>query len=156
MVEFCAVTPAFVAKLSRTLRDADRAECYREGFPSPFIALEASVAASALCLGVLIDSQPAAAFGVVVTQVDGALGPPLEGIAWALTGKAVDACPFGYLRHSRAAVKCLLDYCPVLHNQIDARYAKALRWAKWCGFTLGEPVGLPPYGLPFVRAELRR
>jgi hypothetical protein len=76
--------------------------------------------------------------------------------AWLLTGDAVESHKVAFLRASRFAITLYLEEYPVLVNYIDARYSRALAWAKWLGFDVCEA---RPYGIdgePFHEISLRR
>lgn len=85
-------------------------------------------------------------------------GPFVTGVAypWLLTTGTVDRHRAAFLRASRAVLARWLARYPHLEQHIDARYAQALRWVAWLGFTVYPP---EPYGvarLPFHRVQLKR
>ena len=156
VVQFQAVDENLLHGLSLVMRHEDRAECYRQGYGTPIEALRASVAASELSFGFTIDGQSAAVGGFRPTLLASALGYPVEGFVWVLTGDIINKHPREYMRHSKTLLSVWLAYCPLIRGTIDVNHAPALRWARWVGATLSEPVRLPPYGLPFIVWELKR
>lgn len=78
-----------------------------------------------------------------------------EAVPWLLTSVELEKHKKAFLIGSRLFVKEVLKTYPLLVNHVDARYTKALRWAKWLGFTVFPAA---PYGIagePFHRIELR-
>jgi hypothetical protein len=73
---------------------------------------------------------------------------------WFITGQKFIERPRAFARPARAVMAQLLERYPILVNYIDARYEAAVRWAKWLGFRVGEPVPYGPAGMPFHPARL--
>lgn len=143
-----AGTLAHAAALAPTLRPEDLAEVQACGFPDAQTALGVAVAGSKVSWACLVDGEVAAMFGIG----DGPGGEQL----WFLTGQ-------GFVRHARLFVsrakdvmRRLLEHHASLQNHIDARYPAAVRWARWLGFEVGEPVPYGPHGQLFHPAHIRR
>ena len=83
--------------------------------------------ASGDALTVFINDEPMAMVGVS------------DGVLWGVFTRAIDRHPLAFLRASRAFVTSL----PEVVNYVDARNEKAVRWFRWLGFEVSEPV---PYG----------
>src|SRR5688500_11120502 len=110
------------------MRPADVAEVQASCGLSPLEALRSSMAASDFTDALLVDGEVAALWGVV--PVGGTLVTgPAGGIAWALTGRAVDRHRRLFATASLLVVSALerRGY-PFLTNMVDARYTAALRW----------------------------
>lgn len=137
--------------LARAMRPEELAELEAAGL-EPLEAVEMSMRKSDASFAVLVDGQVGAMFGV----------GPLAGVServgqvWFLTGTDFPKHRRAYVRVARSAIAAMLELYPVLFNIIDARYAAAVRWAKWLGFDVGEPQPYGPAGVPFVPARLRR
>lgn len=154
-VTFAPATRAHAEALARTMCREDVEEVLAGGAPSALASLELSLAVSELAVTMLLDGQVAAMFGVQPLEGKTLLGELTRGIVWALTAEVTRRHPRAYMEHSKAVVKVLLDYCPDLRNLIDARHTRALRWARWMGFELGEPIPFGPQGLLFVPFRAR-
>jgi hypothetical protein len=137
-------------ELADVMREADVAECEAIG-GHPLDHLIASLDASAVAYTVRFDGEVAAMYGA---------GPADDttlcsrGVAWLLTGRRVAQHPKAFLKLCRPAVAELLGLYPVLENAIDARYAAAVRWAKWLGFVVEPAVKLGPAGALFHHVRL--
>jgi hypothetical protein len=154
-VTFARATRAHALELAANMRDEDVLEVLAGGAASPLAAIEDSLALSDLAFAMLFGGQVAALFGVQPLEVGTHLGPPTRGCVWVLTAQVTNKHPGAYLKHSRPVVAAMLDYCPDLSNFIDARHGPALRWAKWVGAELGEPVPFGPHGALFVPFRVR-
>lgn len=155
-VRFVRAESVHAVELAGQMRFADAEECAALGFSGPLEALQRSLADSSLARTMIINGQVAAMFGVVPLESKTALGPPVKGVVWLLTGEAIDKHKKEFVRWSKAAVATLLEHCPVLCNIVDGRYTGALRWARWIGFTIGSPSVLEPSGVDFYPIVIRR
>lgn len=71
------------------------------------------------------------------------------GVPWLLGSDLVPVYRRPFMLETRAMVARWLTLFPVLRNIVDARYAAAIRWLRWLGFTIGEPL---PIGRGMFRA----
>lgn len=149
-VTFEPATDEHVAALAPLLRAEDQAEVLAEGYGGAAHALLESIAASDLARAVLFDGEVAAIFGVAPTKEPG------TGFVWMLTGRAVARHPKAFLRACRPTLAALLEGYSRLVNVVDARYAAALRWARWLGFSVGQAAPLVPGGHFFCPIDVRR
>jgi hypothetical protein len=144
-------TLAHAERLAAWMRAEDVAELEASHGLAPLEALRMALRTSTIAKAALYDDEVVAIFGV--TPVD-ALGG--VGSAWCLTGEIVDELPFVFLRRSKSEARKLLEQWPVLTNAIDARYTKALRWARWLGAEVEEARPVGKAQLPFHPFSLRR
>lgn len=158
-VTFAAATEHLARELAADMCAEDVAEVLAGGQPTPLASLLFSLSVSELAVAMMINSKVAAIFGVQPLPPEGGeaayLGPLRRGIGWVLTSNVSRRHPRAYMHHSRVVVKALLDYCPDLTNLMDARHKPALRWAKWMGFEMGEPMPYGPAGLSFIPFRVR-
>jgi hypothetical protein len=133
------------------MRPEDAAEVLAFGGYSPLAALLDSLRLSDRAYAILFDGELAGLFGIVP-------GPFLvgEAVPWLLTGDAIERHPVSFWRASREVVAYWSKRYPVLVQWVDARYARALRWAERLGFNVESPAPLVSGGLPFCRISLRR
>lgn len=154
-VQVRPATLEHAALLAPQLRAEDLAEAMAHGFTDALDALTKCVERSADAYALMFDEQVAALFGV---------GHPLEVVAtgeeiccvWALTGRAVCEHPKAFIRASRPMLAFMLEHCGILWNYVDGRYTAALRWLRWLGFSVGEPVPFGPAGELFHPVSIRR
>lgn len=78
------------------------------------------------------------------------------GCPWFLTTPAAEKHPLAVCRVTKAFINLWLKDYSVLRNWIDARFEKAVSWAKWAGFTVGEAEIINDAGASFHRIEIRR
>lgn len=154
-VTFREPTLADVLHVARHMRPGDAAECAALGFASPLEALTRSIGASEASNVALFDDEPACIFGVAALHQTALGSSRTHGVAWVLTSTAVDRHRREFLRWSPVMVEGMLSRYETLINVVDDRYHAALRWARWLGFSVSEPVTLPS-GVPFRRITLKR
>lgn len=148
-----AATREDVAELVPLMRAEDCAEVRATGM-EPAAALEQSLGLSLEAYAVEFDDELAGLFGVAPGPGT-VLGGEEYAVAWLLTGGAVSRHPVAFARASRMVVGGLLERHPLLVNFIDARYLRALCWARWLGADVREAI-LFGSGLPFHPVIFRR
>jgi hypothetical protein len=142
-------TPEHADALAPRMRAADVAEVLASDGHAPAEALRYAIAASTEAWAWLVDGEVGAIWGLGLLSFVGDVWTP-----WLLTSELVDRFPKAFVRGCREQLG-QLGWHHVLVNFIDARHARALRWAKALGFELGEAVPYGPAGLPFRRITLR-
>lgn len=143
--------PSHAVRLAPQMRREDKAEIRASHGLEPLQCLLQGIEASTICRTVLVGNEVGMIFGV--QPLDALAG---VGCVWGLSGDAVSDSPFAFLRASKQQIEDLLDYWPNLYCAIDARYTKAIRWAKWLGFHVADAIPMGLGGLPFHPAFLRR
>lgn len=141
---------AHVEALVPWVRGEIVAEVEASGFTS-LEALELGLEVSTEAWVALLEGEVVAIWGVAPVP-----GEPHLHSVWMLNSHLVEARPRLFLRACRAEVARLLETYPALCNLVDDRYTRALRWAEWLGFCVGEPVPFGPEGVPFRPIVLRR
>ena len=139
-------------ELSRHARVADRLECVASYGMDLHQVASFSFEQSEECYTGIKDGIVYGCVGIV---------PPFTVMSdtacpWLLTTVHVDKSPRILLSNTKPLIEKWLHYYPILENYIDSRYKKALRWAKWAGFTI---YPAKPHGemqIPFHRVEIRR
>lgn len=145
---FAAGTVEHAAALAPTLRPEDLAEVQACGFEDARHALVEAVEGSTVCWACLVDGEVAAMFGVG----DGPGGEQL----WFLTGQLFVTRARLFVSRAKEVMRRLLERHADMQNHIDARYLAAVRWAKWLGFEVGDPVPYGPAGQLFHPARIKR
>ena len=133
---YCIVpaTEAMALALAPRLRAADRAEVEALGH-SAESALLTSLRGALWARAALLGDRPVCMWGVGAASLIGGVGYP-----WMLGSALLDRFPRDLLRVSRAQLAEMQTLFPQMEGYVDARYAKAVRWLSWLGFTLGAPV----------------
>lgn len=147
-VEIVPALYEHIAPIAIHMRQADRDEVAASSDKSPFEALEYSLGKSTLARTVLVDGAPAAMFGVGDINILAGVGAP-----WLLGTDDVEAISRDFLRGSLEWRDQLLRRYSVLRNFVDARNRVSIRWLRWLGFRLTDPVAFR--GHEFRLFELR-
>lgn len=82
---------------------------------------------------IFFNDEPAAMWGISHFED--------HSVVWAVFTKAIERHPIAFLRESRrlaAAFPCAVE------NYVDARNVAAVKWFKWLGFEVSQPM---PYGV---------
>lgn len=130
------------------MRQADRDEVLAASGRSPADALIFSLRKSSHAWTAMIDGVPEVMFGVGDLNVLAGVGAP-----WLLGTDAVERHYVAFLRCSVGFRDQLLRRYSTLRNFVDARNRASIRWLRWLGFTLSDPVTLR--GHEFRLFELR-
>jgi len=137
-----------VRGVARRMREADRIEVSIGSGMSPAGALIFSLRKSDVAYTVLINGRPEIMFGAGDVNILGGVGAP-----WLLGTDAVERHFRQFLRRSIYWRGQLLARYPVLRNAVHDENTASVRWLRWLGFTLSEPVDFR--GHPFRLFELR-
>jgi hypothetical protein len=134
------------------MREADRAEleAASEGWDGPLHALLTSFSMTPESVALEIDDLPAAILGIAPYPQHPRIGCP-----WLLGTDALAEHKVWFVRETRACLSALSkDSFDVLYNDVDVRYAKAVRWLEFLNFAVvGVVEGRPPERIPFLRME---
>jgi hypothetical protein len=151
LVTILPATKEHARQMAPLMRAADQDEVRASGGYEPIDALLEALAWSAEAYAGFIDGELACLFGIVPgTFLTG------EAVPWLLTSSVVQRKPRAFLRASREVIADWMGKYPVLVQQVDARYAQALRWAAHVGFQVEAPVPWGIAGEPFCRISMRR
>ena len=135
--------------LAPLMRTGDRCEVMAAGM-TPLKALWRSWRASMISKAAFVDGEIAAVWGMA--------GSPLSGVGnpWLLTSPTVEKVPRAFLEISRDEVRHMLTLCPVLVGLVDPTYYKAVRFLKFLGYALGDPIGYGPHKALFLPFRMER
>lgn len=148
-VKLVAASPAHIGRIANRMREWDRIECAAFG-RTPKQALRQGIAASSLCLTVMIDDAPEAMLGLVVTNA--LCG---EGCPWMLGSDAIYGRPRDMVRLGAIVFPAMVDSTPRLSNIVARDNARAIRMLRHWGFSIREEVILSA-GVEFVTFEMER
>jgi len=139
--------PDHIREIAGRMRAADREEVFAASGRSPLSALSFSYRHSSEVWTALFDGRPEVMWGVGDISILTGIGAP-----WLLGTDAVERNFRGFLRISRDWPAQLLGRYRLLRNLVDARNTISIRWLKWLGFRLFEPVEIN--GHPFHLFEM--
>lgn len=149
-VDIIPATLAHAEAMAPHMREADRNEIWAASRSQPLDSLRNGVMASSRAWAGLADGEIACLFGVAPqSRLTG------SGYAWMLATPLIEQHQVTFLRHCRPAVADMAKGFTYLHNYVDARNTKAIRWLRWLGFTIHAPAPHGALGLPFHHFEMR-
>lgn len=125
------VTPGLLSAFLAAMGDAERADLESMGGR---VALDHVVSRSVHTFAGVVDGVPAFVGGVIPDDDD------VVGKVWMVATPQVDRAKKFYLRETRRQVGLMLQMFVCLKTMVAAEYAKSLRWLRWLGFALGQPV----------------
>ena len=141
--------PEHVDELVQNMRAEDRAEVEATG-DDPKSALLHSIERSTEAWTAFADGRVICMFGIAPPTILSDMAVP-----WLLTAEEMPKHKRIFLSRSRQVVEDWRQQYTLMVNYVDARYAKALRWLEWLGFSMGPDEILGPTGTPFRRVEMR-
>lgn len=136
-----------IRRIARLMRAADQDEVRALG-RTPFGAMALSLRKSKRAWTIIADGRPIAMFGVGDVNILAGVGSP-----WMLGTDDLPRHATIFLRNCAYWVGQLLEGYTVLRNCVDDRNTLSIRWLKWLGFTIGEPVAFK--GQLFRMFEMR-
>jgi len=134
--------------IGRRMRAADVAECRAMAGLTPLAGLRLSMKRSR-AFTALYDGRPEAMFGTSDLNVLAGVGS-----VWLLGTDEVERHPRDFLRLSTEWRPKLFDRYCVLRNVVAEDNAASIRWLKWLGADVFEPISVG--GKPFVLFEMRK
>jgi hypothetical protein len=125
--------PEHIPEIAAHMRDADRREVWAYRRHTPEQSLRFSLSRSLVAWTGIIDGNPAAMWGVGGSSLLSFTGTP-----WLLATDALLDVRRPFLLHSRAFVRNMLHLFTRLENHVHAENTQAIRWLRWCGFTIDD------------------
>ena len=131
-------------ELSHTMRIADVRECWAANHYTPYDALKHSIYHTDKPFTGLYKGRVMCIWGVgKVSYLS------KEGIPWMLTSNLVSQHYREFLRRSPGLLKDMQKEAIVLLNTVDVRNKISIKWLKWLGFTIHDPVPFGPDDMLF-------
>ena len=125
------VTAGLLSAFLAAMGEAERADLERVGGRQ---VLDNAVALSVHTFAGVVDGVPAFVGGVIPDD------ECVTGKVWMLATPQAERAKKFYLRETRRQVGLMLQMFVCLRTMVAAEYTKSLRWLRWLGFALGEPV----------------
>jgi hypothetical protein len=137
-IDIVPLTDELIQRFGPEIRPADAKEIWVMGrrLPSESARMSASVSDESWCF--LIDSFPAAVFGLAPMGLLGDTGCP-----WVLTGDRVESAKVSFYKASLMVLDRFLRKYSILANAIMEGNVRALDWAESLGFQIFDaiPIG---------------
>lgn len=118
----------------------------------PERALINSYLSSDLCLTAEKDGRAMAIFGTAPWHPD----QPEVGSVWLLASQDLLSIPKSVMLISVASLDLFFQRYSVLHNFVDARFDRSIKWLKRLGAEFQDPAPWGAQGLPFCRFTLTK
>ncbi len=132
-------TEDHMIELSHTMRSADVRECWAANHYAPLDALKHSLYRTATPWTGMCSNNVMCIWGVgKVSYLS------VEGIPWMLTSNLVNKHYREFLRRSPGLLKNMQKEVVVLTNMVDVRNIISIKWLKWLGFIIHDPVPFGP------------
>lgn len=138
MLECLKCTPAHIAQLKPRLREADRIELTLATGKPPEDVLEEAFNISTESYVWVEDGVVLCVFGVTTHPLNDDVGFP-----WLMASDEAERKGKRLVRHCAAKIAELGEPYLCLTNFVHAENAVAIRWLKWCRFSMCPPA---PYG----------
>lgn len=134
-IQIVRARAAHIRTIAERMRQADRDEVWAASRETPVGALMYSLRKSSVAWTALVDGRPEVMWGVGDINILAGVGAP-----WLLGTDAVEKHSVAFLRRSADFRAQLLARYSVLRNFVDDRNTVSIRWLKWLGFKLSDPV----------------
>ena len=138
--------PSHVMELLPNLREADRIEGEIATGLTAEEALLTSVRMSYEAIAAYADDRFVMLAGVAPVSITSSLARP-----WLVGTDELPKHAFKLCKENRRYVRKWLTWFSILENWVDAENTTALKWLKWLGFELEEPVPWRDSGHFFIR-----
>jgi len=139
VIKFTEPTAEAIQFIADNMRDADIVEVWAAGHHTPIDSLTKSIDISEFNTLVTIDDIPCVLFGLVRTDILSGSGVP-----WMLGATSIMKHKREILKHSPVVIEQMLTICPNLVNYVHGKNKMSIRWLKWLGFIIEEPVPRGP------------
>lgn len=151
MVEFVKPTVELVETIAAEMRQADIDEVWASNHHTPLEALTKGWEMSDFSTVAMANGEPLVMFGLVKRDI--LTG---SGVLWMLGSNRVMSHKKELFRQTVLVVDEMLTVCPRLCNMVHGKNVSSIKWLKWLGFTIEEPIPHGPDGDLFHRFYLER
>ena len=138
MVKFVKSNSAIIEQIAADMRPSDVRELWAAHRHTPTESLTQAMLSSDYHSIVIVEGEPVAALGLRVSSYLSG-----EGVPWFLSTNAALKHKREFLINGRSVVLSMLDITPHLVNYVHAENKLSIRWLKWLGFTVDDPVESP-------------
>ena len=150
-IQFVRPTVEMVEAIAADMRQADIDEVWAAGHKTPLEALVDGWKVSKYATIAMNGDEPACMFGLVPRDLLSGTG-----IIWMLGTNATFKYRREYLKRTPAVIDEMLTICPRLCNMVHSKNINSIRWLKWLGFTIEDPVKYGPDDELFHRFHKER
>ncbi len=139
VIKFKQCTQCAIEYVADNMRTADVVEITAASGTPPLLTLNNGVDASMLSAVAYANDEPIAVLGLVSRGLLSDTGVP-----WLLGTHSAMKHKRAFLQESPPVIAEMLRHTSKLENWVHAKNKTSIRWLKWLGFTIDEPV---PFGV---------
>lgn len=150
-VELVKPTVEMMESIAADMRSADAAEVMASHGHTPTQAIMEGWKLSQYSVVVMVNSEPCVIMGLVNWDLLSGSGVP-----WLLGTERALKYSREFFRLSPPVIDEMLTVCPRLFNYVHAENKISIKWLKWIGFTIDEPMPHGINGELFHRFHLER
>lgn len=150
-VEFVKPDQWMVEAIAADMRQADSDEVWASDHHTPIEALMFGWQHSDHVAIVMCEGEPLVMIGLVKKDI--LTG---SGIVWLLGSNAALKYKREFFTCTAPVIEEMLTICPRLCNMVHSKNKDSIRWLKWLGFTIEDPIPHGPEGEYFHRFHLER
>jgi len=150
-IQFVKPTIGMIASIAADMRQADADEVWASNRYKPLQAIMESWKMSHYSVVVMVNDIPCVILGLVKRDFLSGTGVP-----WLLGTEQALKHAREFLKLSPPVIDEMLALCPRLFNYVHVKNRISVRWLKWLGFNIDEPVPHGPAGELFHRFHLER
>lgn len=121
--------------IAKNLRQSDQDELRATNDDDFVRVITRAIKESTLCWTALVDGKPSVIFGVANASILGQMGVP-----WLLATDDARKIRRSFLIESKPYIERMLEQFPYLRNYVDVRNEPSIRWLKWLGFEIMDPI----------------
>lgn len=134
-IKFVKPTMEMVHFIAEDMRQDDKNEIWASANHTPLEALIDGWKVSDRTAIATVNDKPCVMFGLVVDNILSGTG-----VLWMLGANESLNYKREFLTQTPAVIEEMLEVCPMLYNYVHIKNKASIRWLKWLGFTLEEPI----------------
>ena len=150
-IQFVRPTLAKVESIALDMRQADADEVWASNHHRPLESLVKGWGVSDFTVIAECHGEPLVMIGLVKRDV--LTG---SGVVWMLGTNGALKYRREFLCQTKPVINEMLTICPRLCNMVHSKNTSSIRWLKWLGFTIDEPIVHGPDDELFHRFHLER
>lgn len=150
-IQFVYPTEEMVQAIADDMRPADAAEVWAASHYTPIESLMKGWSRSDYVTVAVCEGQPLVMFGLVKLGFLSHTGVP-----WMLGAQVSLKHRREFLTRSPAVIDEMLTICSSLYNMVHSKNHDSIRWLRWLGFTIDDPIVHGREGELFHRFHMQR
>lgn len=150
-VKFVKPTRDLIDVIANDMRQADVNEVWASNHQTPIEALTDGWEISDYSVIVTVNNEPCVMIGLAIRDILSG-----SGVIWMLGTEGALKYKRQFLKQVPVIIEEMLTICPNLFNYVHVKNKISIKWLKWIGFTLDEPLPHGYDGELFQKFHLKR